>query len=261
MITLAPEIGALALALPVILCVSIRIGVALATLPAPLGSVAPMPVRAALGLVVAALLVGARPELVGTVRLEPWTLGFAAIEEAFIGLALGLVARLVVAAGETAGELAGSSMGLGFANVVDPTSGEETMVTARLLGLVATLVFFAMGGHHVLLLGLARSIEVAPPGHALAAMTGEGVLSAGAGLFGAGLRIASPVVGTLLIAQLALGLVARAAPRLQVFALSFATAATAGAITLRAAMPSAIEALSSEVRGLDGALSAVLGGL
>lgn len=258
MITLAPELDELALALPVILCLSIRIGVAFAALPAPLGSVAPMPVRAALGLVVAALLVSARPTLVGTIPLEPVALSLASMEEAFVGLALGLVARLVIAAGETAGELAGSSMGLGFANVVDPGSGEESMIPARLLGLVATLVFFALGGHHVLLSGIARSVEVAPPGRTLAVLAAEGILEAGASLFGAGLRIASPVIGTLLVSQLALGLVARAAPRLQVFALSFATAATVGALTLRAAMPTAIEALTQEVRGLDDALSAVL---
>lgn len=244
--------------LPLIVLISIRVGVAFASLPAPFGSGAPTVVRAGVGFLIALVLGFAHPELAHDIVLDPFFLGLAALEEALVGAAIGLVGRGVIGAAETAGEIAAGSMGLSFAQVVDPNSGEQSVVVSRVMGLLAMAIFVGLDGHHTVILGISRSLELAPVGDALAGISREGVVSALSILFGAGLRIASPVVGVLFFVQLALGLVARAAPRLQVFGLSFAIAAGVGLLTLHAAMPTAVAAIAADVRALPQAIEAIL---
>ena len=243
---------------PLIVLLSIRIGVAFASLPAPFGTGAPVVVRAALGFLISTTLALAHPERAHDIVLDPFFLGFAALQEALVGAAIGLVGRGVTAAAETAGEIAAGSMGLSFANVVDPNSGEQSPVVSRLFGLCAMALFVALDGHHTVILGISRSIELAPIGAAMDGISREGVVRSLAVLFGAGLRIASPVVGVLFFVQLALGLVARAAPRLQVFGLSFAVAVGVGLLTLHAAMPTAVAAIAADVRALPDAVEGIL---
>jgi flagellar biosynthetic protein FliR len=255
---LAPLAAEAVTLLPYIVLVSIRVGVALASLPAPLGSGAPTVVRAAIGFVLAAAMALATPGPAAHVVLDPFYLGVAALGEAVVGAAIGLSGRAVVAAAEVAGELAGGAMGLGFARVIDPNSGEDLLVIARLAGLGAMALFLLFDGHHILLAGLARSLEVAPVGDAFSALSPDVVVSSLGAVFGAGLRIASPVVGVLFFVQLALGLVARAAPRLQVFGLSFAIAVLVGLMVLHAALPSALLGIEQDLAALPGTIDTLL---
>ena len=243
--------------LPLIVLMSIRIGVALASLPAPFGTGAPLQVRAGLGILIAAVLALPHPERASALVLDPFFLGFCALEEALVGAAIGLLGRSVVAAAEVAGDIVSSSMGLSFAQTVDPTSGEQSPITSHALGLLAMVVLVGLDGHHVILSGIGRSFTLAPVGDALSGMAGEGVFRSVSVLFGAGLRIASPVVGVLFFVQLALGLIARAAPRLQVFSLSFAVAVGVGLLTLHAAMPTTLAAMAADVRALPEAIDGI----
>ncbi len=246
--------------LPYVLLVSIRVGVAFASLPAPMGGGAPIVVRAAIGFLLAATLAMAVPAPAERVVLDPIYLGLAALGEGIVGAAIGLSARAVIAAAEVAGELAGSAMGLGFAHVVDPTSGEDMLIVARITGLGATALFLALDGHHVLLAGLARSLEAAPVGDAFRALSPDSVVTALSGVFGAGLRVASPVIGALFFVQLALGLVARAATRLQVFGISFGIAVLLGLVTLHAGLASSLLGLEQDLARLPESIEAVLAG-
>lgn len=243
--------------LPLIVLMSIRIGVAFAALPAPFGTGAPMAMRAALGVMIAAVLALPHPERADALVLDAFFLGFCALEEALVGAAIGLLGRSIIASAEVAGDIAASSMGLSFAQTVDPTSGEQTPITSHALGLLAMVVLVGLDGHHVIVQGLARSFELAPVGDALGGMAGEGIFRSVAVLFGAGLRIASPVVGVLFFVQLALGLIARAAPKLQVFGLSFAVAVGVGLLTLHAAMPTTLSAMAADVRALPEAIDGI----
>jgi flagellar biosynthetic protein FliR len=228
---------------PLVVLVSIRIGVALASLPAPLGSVAPTQVRAALGLMLAITITLPRLSDAAEILLDPFWLAGAALSEALVGATIGLTARLCLAAAEIAGEIVGGSIGLGFAQQVDPSSGHEVAATARVLEMLAVLTFFAARGHHAVIAALAESLVLVPPG----AGVGEAVQAHGLEL------------GTMLVVQLALAITSRAAPRLQVFSISFALAASVGLLTLVVSMTAISEAITREVHALPAQLLEILG--
>lgn len=245
---------------PLVVLVSLRIGVALASLPAPFGSVAPTQVRVALGLVLAVTITLPRLSDASAIVLDPFWLAGAALSEALVGATIGLSARLCLAAAEIAGEVVGGSIGLGFAQQVDPSSGHEVAATARVLEMLAVLTFFAARGHHAVIAALAESLVLVPPGAGVSDVVRAHGLELGTGLVAAGLRIASPVLGTMLVVQLAIAITSRAAPRLQVFSISFALAASVGLLTLVVSMTAISEAITHEVNTLPAALLEILGG-
>jgi flagellar biosynthetic protein FliR len=246
--------------LPMVLLVSIRVGIALIAFPAPFSEVAPPQVRAALGLLIALAISVSRTEIPAALELAPLTLIRGALGEVAVGLVIGLTVRVTLAAVETAGSLAGTAMGLGFATTVDPLRGEEVLPTTSLLGALGGLVFFALRGHHAVLAALGATLDIAPPGAALDAVMHEGVLRIGGDVVAHGLRIAAPVIATMFIVQLGTALVARSAPRVQVFSLTFAVATSVGLLTLSAAAPSIIASIAETVEGLPAALATSLGG-
>lgn len=246
--------------LPLLLLVSIRVGVVLAGLPAPFGSVAPVRIRAALGLLIAFALTAPYTEQLQAISLDPVSLARAGLGEILIGGVMALTVRVTFAVAEIAGSFAGLSMGIGFAGSIDPLVGEQALPTSRLLGLLAMMIFLILQGHHVLLMAIGASLELAPPGNAFGALMQEGVLRIGRSMLAHGLRIASPVVATMFIVQLGTGLVSRAAPRVQIFAMSFAIAASVGMLTLFLAAPTTATAIAVEVGRLQSDLVDALGG-
>ncbi len=246
--------------LPLVLLVSIRVGVALASLPAPFGDVAPPQVRAALGVLVAFAISVSRSGTIAVPELTPFSLISGALGEVAVGLVIGLTVRVTLAAVDTAGSFAGTAMGLGFATTLDPLRGEEVLPTTSLLGALGGLVFFTLHGHHAVLAALGATLDIAPPGAALDAVLHDGVLRIGADVVAHGLRIAAPVIATMFIVQLGTALVARSAPRVQIFSLTFAVATSVGLLALSAAAPSIIAAIAETVQRLPESLAASLGG-
>jgi len=246
--------------LPLVILLSIRVGVMLAAMPAPFGSVAPARVRVALGLLIAVALSLPHVAMAQDLPLEPLALMRLAVPEMFVGMVIGTTVRATLAAAQVAGTAIGFSSGLAFANSVDPTFGESAPPTSRAISSFAVVLFFSLGGHHAALEALTESVALAPPGDAFAAANHEGVLNIGASMMGQGLRIASPVVATMFIVQLGMALVSRAAPRVQIFSLTFAVAVSAGLLTLFVAIPSVAPAIAVSIQRLPADLAAALGG-
>ncbi|MDD9933858.1 MAG: flagellar biosynthetic protein FliR [Myxococcales bacterium] len=247
--------------LPALGLASIRVGAAFVAMPAPFGSVAPMRTRALLSMLVALALLPLYADRVADLDLEPVALVRAGMGELMLGAVIGLTVRMTLVVAEIAGSIAGFSMGLGFATSVDPAFGEGALPTTRAIGAFGTLLFFAFDGHHAVLAAFASTLSAAPPGDAWSAVAHEGLLSIGSRIFTHGLQIAAPVVATMFIVQLATALVARAAPRVNLFAFSFAMAAGAGVLTMVVAAPSIATAIAVEVRRLPAALAEVLMGV
>ena len=246
--------------LPAVLLVSLRVGVALASFPAPFSEGAPTQVRAALGLLVALAVTVSRAPTLPAIELETLALMRGALGEVAVGLVIGLTVRAALAAVETAGSLAGTAMGLSFATSIDPLRGEEVLPTTRLLGALGALVFFSIQGHHAVFAALAATLDVAPPGAALPAIAQAGVLGVGTDIVAHGLRIAAPVLAAMFIVQLGAALVARSAPRVQVFSLTFALASSVGMLALSAAGPTILSSIGETMAGLPGELATALGG-
>ena len=159
------------------------------------------------------------------------------VQQIVIGVAMGLAMRLIFTAVELAGELAGLQMGLGFANFYDPVNAAHTPVVSRWLGMIAALVFLAMNGHLHMLSALAESFHTLPVSGMMPTGGYYTVASWGASIFAFGLQIALPLVAILLSINIALGILTRAAPQLNLFAIGFPITLAIGFFVLALSMP------------------------
>jgi flagellar biosynthetic protein FliR len=169
----------------------------------------------------------------------------AAVQEVLIGVSVGLVVQLAFEALIFAGQSISLSMGLGFATLVDPQRGAQTTVIGQMFMIMGILAYLAMNGHLVLLGVLAESFHTLPIGST--PVGPDFLLSVvlwGAHVFESGLLIALPAVIALVIVNLALGVVTRAAPQLNLFGIGFTVTLLCGFFVL--------------IVGLDGIMAGVM---
>lgn len=162
-----------------------------------------------------------------------------AVQQLLIGLAIGFIVQVAFDALLLAGQVIANTMGLGFATMVDPSRGASTVVVGQFFLIFGMLLFVSVDGHIVLLGVLADSFRWLPPGpDGLAAPGFALVASWGGKMFSAGTVIALPAVVGLLLVNLALGVVSRAAPQLNLFAVGFPASMLLGFAMLMLSLPS-----------------------
>ncbi|MBK8074433.1 MAG: flagellar biosynthetic protein FliR [Kineosporiaceae bacterium] len=179
-----------------------------------------VPARARVGLAVALALPLSATQ-VATPTLGSASLYLRALAEAFTGLSLGFFVLLAVAAVQSVGELLDVVGGFTMSTAMDPLLMAQTSVMGRLHQLTAVTLLFASDGHLVVLRGLSRTMGTAGTAVPNSATMAEAVTTDVAGLFTSAIQIAAPVIAAMLVADVALGLLTRAAPALNPFALSF----------------------------------------
>lgn len=198
-----------------------------------------VPVAAKVGLAIFITLVIA-PLLPPMPQLEPASAGglLIAIQQLLIGLAMGFAIRIALTAAEMAGQLAGLQMGLGFAVFFDPESTAQTAVVGQFAGLFAILIFLSSNGHALVLEALAESFTALPISAAPMSPLGFRVLvDWGSAIFIAGVLISLPIIAALLVANITVGIMTRAAPQLNLFAVGFPITLTIGLLALYLAIP------------------------
>jgi flagellar biosynthetic protein FliR len=160
------------------------------------------------------------------------------VQELLVGLAMGFSMRLVFAAIEYAGELASSTMGFSFASFFDPTTQGRSAAISQFLSMVATMAFLAVNAHLVLLAALSESFVSLPISAAPLSLTAPLELARlGNRIFSAGLQLSLPIIAALLITNVALGILTRAAPQLNIFGIGFPITLGVGMLTLSLALP------------------------
>ena len=160
------------------------------------------------------------------------------IQQVGIGLAIGFSARLVIAAMEVAGEFIGLQMGLSFASFFDPTSGAQLSAVSRFLVQVFTLFFIVVNGHLVVLMAVIKSFQAFPvDGSFLQAVAQMRLHELGGAIFSSALWIALPMMALLLFVNLTMGVIARIAPQMNVFAVGFPVTLTIGMLGITATLP------------------------
>lgn len=163
---------------------------------------------------------------------------FMLAQQLLAGLAMGFAMRLIFTAVEMSGDIAGMQMGLGFASFYDPQNATYTPVIAQFLGIIAALVFLGMDGHLIMLAALSESFRAFPISPAAPDAAGLHTLAAwGGSIFLYALQLSMPLIGALLIANMALGILARSAPQLNIFAIGFPVTLTIGFSALALALP------------------------
>jgi flagellar biosynthetic protein FliR len=206
---------------------------------APLFGNRSIPARVKLGLAILLTIIVA-PVIPPVPRIELVSLSglLIVMQQIIIGLAMGFAMRIVFAAIEFAGEVIGLTMGLGFATFFDPQTQGRSSAISQFLGLLAIMLFLASNIHVMLLAVLVESFTTLPI--AGAPMTGGGfyrLAEWGGRIFSAGTQLALPMVAALLITNMALGILTRAAPQLNLFAIGFPLTISVGFIVILLSLP------------------------
>lgn len=206
---------------------------------APVFSSRAFPVRARIGLAFFVAL-AAQP----TLGLQPVISitdngAFGAVmQQVGVGLAIGFAIRVVFSAVELAGEVAGFQMGLSFASFFDPSLNTQLSAVARFFGQTTLFLFVVMNGHLLVLMAIIKSFQSFPiDQNFLEALKHMKVLDLGVDLFASGLWIALPMVGMLMFANLALGIVSRVAPQMNIYAIGFPVTLAVGLVGLATTLP------------------------
>ncbi len=158
-------------------------------------------------------------------------------QQVLIGLAMGFAMHVVFHAAEMAGELIGLQMGLGFATLYDASVPGFIPILGQYLGVIVGLVFLSVDGHLLLVSALVESFQVLPfkPFSTPAGL--HAVVAWGGNIFSWSLMLSLPLLAALLITNLALGVLTRAAPQLNIFAIGFPLTILMGILVLALALP------------------------
>ena len=177
--------------------------------------------RLILGLAIAFALAPALPPSVAIDPASGPGLLLLALQ-VLIGLTMGFAMRLVFSAIDLAGTMISNQMGLGFATAYDPQSAAQTAVISEFLGMLALLVFLAINGHLMVIATLGESFALLPiSADVIADASWLNIANAGGVIFSSGVLLSLPVVVALLIANIALGVLGRVAPQLNLMAIGF----------------------------------------
>jgi flagellar biosynthesis protein FliR len=180
--------------------------------------------------------------------------------ELMLGAAIGLVAAIFLAGITLGGEVATIQMGLNLnaavTGLADGAIGGIGEVERRF----ATTIYVALGGHIILLTGVAHSLAVIPPGTAIALGNGgQAIARLATTVFSTGVHIAAPMLVTLLLANLAIGVLARAVPQLQSFAATFPITIGLGFLVCGATLPFLGHAVAAWVDTIPRGVADIIG--
>ena len=168
----------------------------------------------------------------------PMHLGILLLGELFIGMLVGFLVQVLFASIQLGGMLMNQQMGLSMANILDPQNGQQTSIIENFQYVLAVLLFFSVSAHHWFIYTMAESLHAIPllgfrvPGditRPLVVLLGQAFMHA--------VKLAAPVIVALLLVNIAMGIVARLVPQMNVFILSFPINMGVGLIVFALALP------------------------
>ncbi|MBP1949139.1 flagellar biosynthetic protein FliR [Virgibacillus litoralis] len=145
---------------------------------------------------------------------------FLLVKEAIVGLLIGLLAYIILSAIQIAGGFIDFQMGFAIANVIDPQTGAQSPLTGQYLYIIALLFLLSVNGHHLLIDGIFYSYNLIPIESFIPFEDGtiaDFVITTFNKMFVIAFQMAIPIVGCLFLVDVALGIIARAVPQLNVF--------------------------------------------
>jgi len=234
-----------------------RLGGFILVSPFP-GKAAPNQVKIGLILLLAWVVRAGQP-YVPTLHLDASLIGLVPCELG-IGLLIGFTVRVTYSAAEILGSSFAQATGLTMGSVFDPAMGTDDPVPARVMTLLAMLLFLACGAHRVALSYLLESFHAVPIGMTAdisrAAPTFVGFIQQAVE---AGVRLSLPVMGVALVVQLALALISRASPSLQVFSIGAGISVAAALLTVMGALNDTAAGIGVEIQNEGPRIEQVLG--
>lgn len=216
---------------------------------APLFSSNLLPMRVR-GIVAVALAIGLSPIVAASARIDLDVAAFGGMvaKEMLVGLAFAFVLGALFAAISVAGTFLDTLIGFSYGAILDPVTGTQSAVISQFYGLLGVLIFIAIGGDAWVIQGLAQTYDLVPLDRspAMGPML-DGVTSAFAGIFGAAIQVAGPIVLALILTDAAFGVVSRVVPQLNVFAVGFPAKVVVGLTLMGVTLPFAAGWLADEL--------------
>lgn len=197
----------------------------------------PVNVKVILG-VFLAMIVAPSIAPISNVDLMSLTGVVVLIQQLIIGLAMGFIVRLIFAGVEMAGEVIGLTMGLGFATFYDPQTRGRSSAIAQFLVIIATLIFLSLNVHLAMFEALINSFKTIPISTSLEmGFSVQRLAIWGEEIFKIAMILSMPIVAALLITNIALGILTRAAPQLNLFGIGFPITIAVGFLMLTLILP------------------------
>ncbi|MDR2577426.1 MAG: flagellar type III secretion system protein FliR [Chitinispirillales bacterium] len=220
----------------------VRVITMLALLPIFGASYIPVQIKAAFGLLLTSVLFSVQlaaglPEFPGTFSLALFFM--LVVKEALVGLAVGFASSFLFTAVQFAGRMVDTEMGFGFVEVVDPFTEEQVTVLSQFQVILFTILFLLINGHYFMLITVQRSFDLIPLFSAVfptGPMT-EHITGMVANVFILGFKLAAPVFVTLFLTQMALGIVARTVPQMNIFFVGLPLKIFVGILTMLIVLP------------------------
>ncbi|MCB1857272.1 MAG: flagellar biosynthetic protein FliR [Gammaproteobacteria bacterium] len=219
----------------------IRISAMLTTAPVVSSRQTPVHYRLGLALILTWMMIPLlpAPPVVDTFSYQALLI---LLQQVAVGLIMGFVLQMVFGALVFGGQVVAYSMGLGFASMVDPQNGVQVPVVSQFYLILATLLFLVLDGHLLLIELLYQSFQTFPVATDGISRNGlSDVVGWGSRLFGGGLLMALPVMASLLLVNLGMGIVTRAAPQLNIFAVGFPITMLIGFVLIWASLPDVMD--------------------
>jgi flagellar biosynthetic protein FliR len=210
-----------------------RISGAFAFLPLAAFKATPEPVRIVFALAFTLMLRSEWRAPAATPGITGILLGVSS--ELALGLAIGVALAISLEVFQIAAQMVSLQAGFGFASTIDPTNGADSTVLLTLAQITAGLFFFTSGADRLFVKALADSMRLAPPTtFHLQANWAEGMVRFAGLIFGAGLRLAAPLVALLLLADTALAVLGRVQSHIQLVSLTMPIKLAASMLLLSA---------------------------
>lgn len=183
-------------------------------------------------------------------------------KEALVGVILGYICELMFVAVQVAGGLMDMQMGLAMANVIDPKTGAYIPVTGNFKNILATLYFFSINGHHMLIQGILKSYQAIPVDAVWAAFGSEQVMMTAVkvfqNMFLSAFMMAAPIVVSLFLVDLSLGIIAKSVPQFNIFVVGLPIKLLASFLLLIVVMPAFLLTLSGLFENMFRALAEMM---
>jgi len=237
------------------LVILVRTAVIVSALPLLGGQTVPARIKIGLAVAISVVLTPIVTFTLPPNWLEPAHMVMALAAEVLVGLVLGFAMRLVMAAVELAGAILGFQVGFAMANALDPVSQVQTPVFGQLLTVLATLLYFQIDGHLLVILALGSSFQLIPPfgahlsGPLLPDVTGLMQRS-----YEIGIKLALPVMAATFLVHVTMGLLGRLVPQMNILLASFPITISVGLIVLGLGLPFFSLVFQQSVLGLESIL-------
>jgi len=238
----------------VALLVFLRVGTMMILLPVLGHQLIPMQVKIGVIVLLTLLVYPLVEDQVPNIPLKPIAFAAIALQEMLIAAALALFAQLVFTAAQFAGQLMSFQMGMTVANVFDPVTHSQQSIISQLATTLAMLLWVIVGAHHMFIHTLIDSFTLFPIDQKWYFPAFMDLTHAAANMFTLALKLAAPIMLLLTFVYIALGLLARAVPQIQVFFVSFPLTVGLGLLTFALGMPAMVYLMNDAFINLSGQL-------